>query len=114
MGLFGISLVIVAAVCSFLFIHSAATFGIWILILYGTVAVYQGATGALGEGSSPADSNGIRIKSDRDRGGYLHNLNYLNLRMTNVNFPILIYAAYMATNPVPSPTVSTKPAPITK
>jgi polygalacturonase len=41
---------------------------------------------------------GIRIKSDRDRGGYLHNLNYLNLRMTNVNFPILIYAAYMATN----------------
>ncbi len=28
---------------------------------------------------------GIRIKSDRDRGGYLHNLTYLNLRMTNVD-----------------------------
>ncbi len=41
---------------------------------------------------------GIRIKSDRDRGGYLHNLSYLNLRMTNVAEPILIYAAYMATN----------------
>ncbi len=41
---------------------------------------------------------GIRIKSDRDRGGYLHNLNYLNLRMTNVDCPILIYSAYMATN----------------
>jgi polygalacturonase len=41
---------------------------------------------------------GIRIKSDRGRGGYLHNLNYLNLRMTNVSVPILIYAAYMATN----------------
>jgi polygalacturonase len=41
---------------------------------------------------------GIRIKSDRDRGGYLHNLSYINLKMTNVNFPILIYAAYMATN----------------
>jgi polygalacturonase len=41
---------------------------------------------------------GIRIKSDRDRGGYLHNLSYLNLRMTNVADPILIYAAYMATN----------------
>jgi polygalacturonase len=41
---------------------------------------------------------GIRIKSDRDRGGYLHDLNYLNLHMTNVNVPILIYAAYMATN----------------
>jgi len=41
---------------------------------------------------------GIRIKSDRDRGGYLHNLTYLNLRMTNVDCPILIYASYMATN----------------
>jgi polygalacturonase len=42
--------------------------------------------------------SGIRIKSDRDRGGYLHNLSYMNLRMTNVGFPILIYASYMATN----------------
>lgn len=41
---------------------------------------------------------GIRIKSDRGRGGYLHNLSYLNLRMTNVACPILIYASYMATN----------------
>jgi polygalacturonase len=41
---------------------------------------------------------GIRIKSDRDRGGYLHNLSYLNLSMTNVGCPILIYAAYAATN----------------
>ena len=41
---------------------------------------------------------GIRIKSDRDRGGYLHNLSYLNLSMTNVEIPIQIYAAYMATN----------------
>ena len=42
--------------------------------------------------------SGIRIKSDRDRGGYLHNLSYLNLHMTNVGCPILIYATYMATN----------------
>ncbi|HXT11903.1 MAG TPA: glycosyl hydrolase family 28 protein [Candidatus Angelobacter sp.] len=41
---------------------------------------------------------GIRIKSDRDRGGYLHNLSYLNLHMTNVGCPILVYAAYAATN----------------
>ncbi len=41
---------------------------------------------------------GIRIKSDRDRGGYVHNLSYLNLRMTNVGCPILIYAEYTATN----------------
>ena len=40
----------------------------------------------------------IRIKTDRDRGGFLHNLSYLNLQMTNVGYPILIYASYMATN----------------
>jgi polygalacturonase len=41
---------------------------------------------------------GIRIKTDRDRGGFVHNLSYRNLSMTNVEFPILIYATYMATN----------------
>ena len=39
---------------------------------------------------------GIRIKSDRDRGGVLENLTYRNLKMTNVGMPILIYATYMA------------------
>lgn len=39
---------------------------------------------------------GIRIKADRDRGGLVHNMTYLNLRMTNVGFPILIYASYAA------------------
>jgi polygalacturonase len=39
---------------------------------------------------------GIRIKTDRDRGGYVHDMKYLNLRMTNVGFPILVYASYMA------------------
>ena len=39
---------------------------------------------------------GIRIKSDRDRGGILQNLTYRNLKMTNVGIPILIYASYMA------------------
>jgi polygalacturonase len=41
---------------------------------------------------------GIRIKSDRDRGGVVRNLTYRNLRMTNVGIPILIYAQYAATN----------------
>jgi polygalacturonase len=41
---------------------------------------------------------GIRVKTDRDRGGNVHNLSYLNLSMTNVGCPILVYAAYMATN----------------
>jgi len=39
---------------------------------------------------------GIRIKSDRDRGGFVHDLCYQDLHMTNVGCPILIYAAYMA------------------
>jgi polygalacturonase len=41
---------------------------------------------------------GIRIKSDRDRGGWVQNISYLNLRMTNVGCPILIYGSYMNTN----------------
>jgi polygalacturonase len=40
---------------------------------------------------------GIRIKSDRDRGGVVSHLTFRNLRMTDVGFPILIYGAYMAT-----------------
>ena len=40
---------------------------------------------------------GIRIKSDRGRGGLVQNLIYENLRMTDVAFPILIYGTYMAT-----------------
>jgi polygalacturonase len=39
---------------------------------------------------------GIRLKTDRDRGGHVHNLVYSDLRMTNVDIPILIYASYMA------------------
>ena len=43
--------------------------------------------------------NGIRIKSDNNqngtsRGGLVQNINYLNLGMTNVHFPIQIYAYY--------------------
>jgi polygalacturonase len=39
---------------------------------------------------------GIRIKSDRGRGGLVQNLTYRNLKMTNVGIPILIYGSYMA------------------
>lgn len=42
---------------------------------------------------------GIRIKSDRDRGGFVHNINYYNLSMTNVMHPILIYCEYTNTTP---------------
>ena len=40
--------------------------------------------------------SGIRIKSDRDRGGVVENITYSNLKMTNVGIPILIYATYQA------------------
>jgi polygalacturonase len=39
---------------------------------------------------------GIRVKSDRDRGGLVRNLTFRNLHMTNVGIPILMYASYMA------------------
>jgi polygalacturonase len=38
--------------------------------------------------------NGIRLKSERGRGGLVQSLNYQNLRMTNVQWPILIYSYY--------------------
>lgn len=38
--------------------------------------------------------NGIRIKSDNDRGGLVQNINYFNLGMTNVDLPIQVYAYY--------------------
>jgi polygalacturonase len=41
---------------------------------------------------------GIRIKSDRGRGGYVHDLHYLNLKMNNVGCAILIYGSYASTN----------------
>jgi len=40
---------------------------------------------------------GLRIKSDRGRGGFVHDISYRNLTMTNVLRPILIYAQYLAT-----------------
>jgi polygalacturonase len=38
--------------------------------------------------------NGIRIKSDNDRGGLVQNISYYNVSMTNVDFPVQIYAYY--------------------
>jgi hypothetical protein len=38
--------------------------------------------------------NGIRLKSERGRGGFVQSLNYQNLSMTNVQWPILIYSYY--------------------
>ena len=38
--------------------------------------------------------NGIRLKSQRGRGGLVQSMNYLNLTMTNVSWPLLIYSYY--------------------
>ncbi len=39
--------------------------------------------------------NGIRFKSDNDRGGVVQNMSYFNLGMTNIKYaPILIYSYY--------------------
>jgi hypothetical protein len=38
--------------------------------------------------------NGIKVKSQRGRGGVVQNLNYYNIRMTNVDWPIQLYAYY--------------------
>jgi len=39
-------------------------------------------------------TNGIRIKSDRGRGGNVRNITYSNLTMTNVRYPIYFTAYY--------------------
>ncbi len=39
-------------------------------------------------------SNGIRMKSDRGIGGLVENLKYLDITMTNVGYPIIIYSYY--------------------
>lgn len=36
----------------------------------------------------------LRIKSDRDRGGFVHNINYFNFSAANVLRPVLIYCEY--------------------
>jgi polygalacturonase len=39
-------------------------------------------------------ANGIRIKTDRDIGGVVENLKYLDITMTNVGYPLIVYMYY--------------------
>ncbi len=48
------------------------------------------------------DTNGIRIKSMRDRGGLVEDIHYDNLKMTDVKWPIL-FNAYYQTPPTTDP-----------
>jgi polygalacturonase len=40
-------------------------------------------------------ANGLRIKSDAQIGSFVTNVTYCNISMTNVSFPILVYAYYL-------------------
>jgi polygalacturonase len=48
----------------------------------------------VGEGASPGDFNGIRVKSDSSRGGLVDNIVFRNICMRDVNNAILIDTAY--------------------
>jgi nitrate/nitrite transporter NarK len=57
-GMFGYVLMCVTAALSYLFIRGATSFGIWVVITFAAVAVYQGATGALGPRILPKEQYG--------------------------------------------------------
>jgi hypothetical protein len=48
----------------------------------------------VGQGASPGDFNGIRVKSDSSRGGTVTNVSYKNVCMRDVNNAILMSTAY--------------------
>jgi polygalacturonase len=48
----------------------------------------------VGNGASPGDFNGIRVKSDSSRGGVVTNVTFRNVCMRDVNNAILIDTAY--------------------
>ncbi len=48
----------------------------------------------VGEGASPGDINGIRVKSDSSRGGTVTNVKFRNVCMRDVNNAILMDTAY--------------------
>jgi polygalacturonase len=48
----------------------------------------------VGEGSSPADSNGLRIKSDASRGGLVDDITFRDICMRDMANAILVSTAY--------------------
>ena len=49
---------------------------------------------AVGFGTSPADSNGLRVKSDASRGGVVDNITFRDICMRDVANAILVSTAY--------------------
>ncbi|HEY2407495.1 MAG TPA: glycosyl hydrolase family 28 protein [Polyangiaceae bacterium] len=62
------------------------------------VSVYDltvdGDTRPVGDGASPADSNGIRVKSDSSRGGLVNNITFSDVCLRDVANAIMITPAY--------------------
>jgi polygalacturonase len=54
----------------------------------------DGATRAVGDGSSIADLNGIRIKSDLSRGGFVDNVTYRDICMRDIPNAIMLLPSY--------------------
>ena len=52
-------------------------------------------------------SSGIRMKSGRDRGGFVRNLTYINMALTNVQNPIFISSYYPDSTIPANPTTDT-------
>ena len=47
-------------------------------------------------------TNGLRLKADRGNGGFVENVSYSNITMTNVEYPILIDSYYNQSNDFPT------------
>lgn len=54
----------------------------------------DGASRAVGDGSSIADLNGIRIKSDLSRGGFVDNVTYRDICMRDIPNAIMMLPSY--------------------
>ena len=62
--------------------------------------------------SMTGTQNGLRIKSDNQIGGFVTNIAYHNIAMTNVNFPIQVYSYYQEVgtpNSISPQTAATEP-----
>ena len=57
-GLAGYVVLSVSAICGWAFIHSTPSFGVWIVVIFAAVAIYQGATTSLGPRLLPATHYG--------------------------------------------------------
>jgi polygalacturonase len=56
--------------------------------------------------------NGLRLKAQRGNGGVVSNITYSHIKMTDVNYPILIDSYYNGSNNFPTNPASDSPQPV--